>query len=89
MTNISDKERKALEIAAELKARIKSGISKSALQALKKKFGYNLPAYQYLTNGAMPLSGQDVELIKLHAAVRDGQREVISYIEQILNPDDE
>ena len=89
MNHISDKERKALEIAAELKARIKSGISKSALQALKKRFGYHLPAHQYFTNCSMPVGGQDAELIKLHAAVRDGQREVISYIEQILNPDDE
>lgn len=70
---------------------IRSGVTRDALKALKKAFGYDLPAFQYRRKGfeLAPDAGNNAELIALHAAVRDGQREVITYIAQLLNSDDE
>lgn len=75
--------------AQELRLAIRLGVSTDALRALKKKFMFNAPAFLYETDAmGRVMAGQDNELIKLHAAVRDGQREVIMYIEQILNDND-
>ncbi|MBR4310223.1 MAG: hypothetical protein IKW19_00195 [Akkermansia sp.] len=75
--------------AQELRLAIRRGVSTDALRALKKKFMFNAPAFLYETDAmGRVMAGQDNELIKLHAAVRDGQREVIMYIEQILNDND-
>lgn len=90
MNKLTDDERRALEKAKAYRDCIKRGVTKEALKALKARFGYHLPAFLYATNGFKAVSGNEsVELMKLHAAVRDGQREVITYIEQILNNDDE
>ena len=75
--------------AQELRLAIRRGVSTDALRALKKKFMFNAPAFLYETDAmGRVMAGQNNELIKLHAAVRDGQREVIMYIEQILNDND-
>ncbi len=75
--------------AQELRLAIRRGVSTDALRALKERFMFNAPAFLYETyNTGLVKAGQDSELIKLHAAVRDGQREVIMYIEQILNDND-
>ena len=77
------------ELGARDREQIKHGVTKEALKALKARFGYMYPAFIYPTQGYGATSAPvNTELIKLHAAVRDGQREVISYIEQILNSDD-
>lgn len=87
--NINEEARLAAEEAKKIKESIKHGVTKEALKALKKRFAYHLPAFQYRTQGFMAADSGDVELIKLHAAVRDGQREVITYIEQILQTDND
>jgi hypothetical protein len=86
---LTEDEQKAILRAKELRAYIANGVSKSALRALKERFGYDLPSHIYSTQGFGVVGGQDAKLIQLHAAVRDGQREVISYIARILNSDDE
>lgn len=84
-----ERGRAASEMAARDREYIRKGVTKEALKALKARFGYMYPAFIYPTNGyGVTASPVNPELIKLHAAVRDGQREVISYIEQILNSDD-
>jgi hypothetical protein len=83
----NEEVRLAAEEAKKIKDAIKHGVTKEALKALKKRFAYHLPAFQYRTQGFMAADSSNVELIKLHAAVRDGQREVITYIEQILQLD--
>ena len=86
---LTEDEQKALREASEARYDIQTGITRSALRALKKRFGYDLPSHIYSTQGFGVVGGQDAKLIQLHAAVRDGQREVISYIARILNSDDE
>lgn len=86
---LTEAEQKALREASEARYDIQTGITRNALRALKKRFGYDLPSHIYSTQGFGVVSGQDAKLIQLHAAVRDGQREVISYIARILNSDDE
>lgn len=87
---IDEQERKALELAAKYRQDIKEGVSRKALKALKKRFRYDMPMHLYSTDKyGRVIAGQDERLIKLHAAVRDGQREVISYIARILENDDE
>jgi hypothetical protein len=84
-----DQIKEACAKAQELRLAIRRGVSSDALRALKKKFMFNAPAFLYETDAmGRVMAGQDNELIKLHAAVRDGQREVIMYIEQILNDND-
>lgn len=94
-------QRAAMRKTKKLHDTIRQGITPAAVAALKKVFGYNAPLFLYNKNGyaaahcmepsvyAPVMNTENPELIKLHAAVRDGQREVISYIERILNPDDE
>jgi hypothetical protein len=68
--------------------RIKRGMGKDALEALKERFNYYAPTFvfdQSPTSGVMPY--QNAEMVTLNAAVRDGQREVLLYIERILNHD--
>lgn len=85
----NDIGRKALERAAKYRNDIKEGVSEKALKALKKKFGYDLPNLLYHTDTrGVVEAGQDTRLIQLHAAVRDGQREVIAYIAQIISDDE-
>jgi uncharacterized protein YvpB len=82
-------DREALLLAAKYRNDIKEGVTGKALKALKKKFGYDMPAHLYTTDAfGRVIAGQDERLIKLHAAVRDGQREVISYIARILDNDE-
>ena len=84
-----DQIKKACEKAQEIRLAIRRGVSSDALRALKQKFMFNAPAFLYETDSMGRVqSNQDPELIKLHAAVRDGQREVLMYIEQILNDND-
>lgn len=81
--------KQACEKAREIRLAIKRGVSFDALRALKQKFLFNAPAFLYETDSMGRVqAGQDPEMIKLHAAVRDGQREVIMYIEQLLNDND-
>ena len=70
--------------------RIRQGttMSKDALNALKERFNYNAPVFifdQNCASGVMP--NQDAKMVTLNAAVRDGQREVLTYLEQVLNHD--
>ena len=84
-----DQIKKACEKAQEIRLAIRRGVSSDALRALKQKFMFNAPAFLYETDSMGRVqSNQNPELIKLHAAVRDGQREVLMYIEQILNDND-
>jgi hypothetical protein len=70
--------------------RIRKGtsMSKDALEALKERFNVNAPVFifdQNCASGVMP--HQDAKMVTLNAAVRDGQREVLTYLEQVLNHD--
>lgn len=77
---------------------IRKGVTPEAVKALKKIFGYDAPLFLYNKCGyaagnaspsyAPVMQSDNPELITLHAAVRDGQREVITKIAQIINPDD-
>lgn len=66
--------------------RIRYGVSKDALDALKERFNYYAPAFvfnQDAASGVMPY--QDAKMVTLNAAIRDGQREVLIYLDNILN----
>lgn len=68
--------------------RIKNGMGKDALEALKERFNFYAPTFvfdQNVASGVMPY--QDAQMVTLNAAVRDGQREVLLYIDRILNHD--
>ncbi len=89
MDNLEELNRKACELAAKCRNDIKEGVSEKALKALKIKFGYDFPNLLYRTDkNFIVQAGQDARMIQLHAAVRDGQREVISYIAQIISDDE-
>lgn len=68
--------------------RIRRGMSRDALEALKERFNFYAPAfvfYQDASSGVMPY--QDARMVTLNAAMRDGQREVLIYLDRILNHD--
>lgn len=68
--------------------RIRRGVSRDALKALKERFNFDAPAfvfYQDASSGVMP--HQDAQMVTLNAAMRDGQREVLIYLDRILNHD--
>lgn len=90
MDNLNnDQTGMACQLAAKYRNDIKEGVSEKALKALKKRFGYDLPTLLYHTDPrGVVQAGQDSRLIQLHAAVRDGQREVIAYIAQIISDDE-
>ena len=68
--------------------RIKQGMGKDALDALKERFNYNAPAFIFdQTSGSGVAPNQDYEMVVLNAAIRDGQREVLMYLDSILNHD--
>lgn len=73
---------------SEWKARIKRGMGRDALEALKERFNYYAPAFLYQQDAAGGVEyGHDARMVVLNAAVRDGQREVLMYLEQILHHD--
>lgn len=55
------------------------GISDAALAVLKRHFQMELPVFQFRENG-QPIQA-DAQTLALMAATRDGNREVIQYIE--------
>lgn len=63
---------------------MREGISDEALALLKRHFRAGLPVFQFRENGT-PLSG-DAQTLTLMAAVRDGNLEVIDYIEAMRAP---
>lgn len=72
--------------AESWKHRIKCGMGKDALEALKERFNYYAPAFIFdQTSGSGVAPNQDSKMVVLNAAIRDGQREVLMYIESILN----
>lgn len=74
------------EKSAQWASRIKGGMSRDALAALKERFNFYAPAFVFQQDFASaPVPGQDAKMITLNAAVRDGQREVLMYLERLLN----
>lgn len=55
------------------------GISEAALAVLKRHFQMDLPAFQFRENGCY--LNADGQTLALMAATRDGNREVLQYIE--------
>lgn len=77
------------EIESPWADKIKRGVSREALEALKERFNYYAPTFifdQNIASGVLPY--QDAKMVTLNAAVRDGQREVIMYIDRLLNNHD-
>lgn len=65
---------------------IKEHLNKDFLDALKRMFNYDSPSISFYRNhDGTVRDGQDYHMVMLNAAVRDGQREVIALLENILN----
>lgn len=62
---------------------VKEGITDSALAVLKRHFRDDLPVFQFRENGGTIQA--DAQTLALMAAVRDGAKEVIQYIETLKN----
>lgn len=61
---------------------IRCGVTRDALEVLKRRCGYDLPVFQLCDQFGTPYSDQAF----IHMAMlRDGKREVICYIETCLN----
>lgn len=77
----------AQKAAAERRIAIKEGVSKKALKALKERFQPDLPVFQFRDGNGYALAN-DAQTISLLAAIRDGQREVLTYLDRIINDTD-
>lgn len=65
---------------------IKECMNRDFLDALKRMFNYDSPSISFYRNhDGTVRDGQDYHMVMLNAAVRDGQREVIAILENILN----
>lgn len=61
---------------------IRTGVSRQALEVLKRRCGYDLPVFQSCDQFGQPYS--DTAFVH-QAMLRDGKREVICYIETCLS----
>lgn len=61
---------------------IRTGVSRQALEVLKRRCGFDLPVFQACDQFGQPYS--DTAFIH-QAMLRDGKREVICYIETCLS----
>lgn len=61
---------------------ILEGVSRKALEVLKRRVGFDLPVFQRVNMHGEAYN--DEQFIR-EALIRDGQREVICYIERCLN----
>lgn len=62
---------------------IRTGVTREALEVLKRRCGYDLPVFQNTDQFGNPYSDQ---AFLYQAMLRDGKREVICYLETCLNP---
>lgn len=62
---------------------IREGVSRKALEVLKRRCGFDKPVFQRVSPQGVPYN--DEQFIR-EALIRDGMRELICYIELCLTP---